>query len=73
MTVRIRTRPRGPLVVELDGPCELYGLDGQAVDLEGRTKILLCRCGHSKNPPQCDSSHYRVDFEKPPEPDDGAG
>ena len=63
-------RARGPLAVELHGPCELYGLDGVALDLAGKTRVLLCRCGHSKQAPICDGSHYQTDFEKPAAPPD---
>ncbi|MEZ4363352.1 MAG: CDGSH iron-sulfur domain-containing protein [Kofleriaceae bacterium] len=72
MSVRIRPKARGPLAVELAGPCELYGLDGNLIDLEGRTRVLLCRCGHTASAPICDGSHNRTDFEKPPARDDEA-
>ncbi len=71
--IRIRPRPRGPLAIELDGPCELYGVDGKPLDLAGKTRLLLCRCGHSASAPLCDGSHYRSDFEKPPATDDDGG
>ena len=58
---KLRCRHRGPLVVS--GRFELRGTDGELIDLEGRTKILLCRCGATKNAPFCDSSHYKTDFE----------
>lgn len=64
--IRIRPRPRGPLAIELEGPCELYGLDGEPIALGDRKRVLLCRCGHSQTAPICDGSHYRTDFEKPP-------
>lgn len=69
MTVRIRPRPRGPLAVELGGPCEVLRLDGTVIDTSEMTRILLCRCGHTATPPVCDGSHYRVDFERPADPD----
>lgn len=31
--------------------------------LEGRTKILICRCGASKRQPLCDGAHNRTRFE----------
>jgi CDGSH-type Zn-finger protein len=58
---RIKPRRRGPLAVE--GDFELYGLDGERIDLGDRRKVLLCRCGHTKSAPICDGSHYRVPFE----------
>ncbi len=66
--IRIRPRPRGPLAIELEGPCELYGLDGTEIPLGDRKRVLLCRCGHTQTAPICDGSHYRTDFEKPPAP-----
>ncbi len=69
MTVQIRCRARGPLVVELEGPCELYGLDGERIALDGRKRVLLCRCGHSKHAPLCDGAHNASDFERPPSDD----
>lgn len=52
------------MVVEADD-IELVGPDGETVDLPGRTKILLCRCGASENRPLGDGSHDRLDFEQP--------
>jgi len=52
------------MVVEAD-EIELISPDGEPVDLQGRTKVLLCRCGASENRPLCDGSHYRTDFEQP--------
>ena len=39
-------RKRGPLVVQ--GQFELRDGEGRAIDLGGRDKVLLCRCGHSE-------------------------
>lgn len=55
---RIRARKTGPLVVE--GDFELLDTDGEPVPIEGRTKVLLCRCGNSKTAPLCDGSHNRI-------------
>ena len=30
-----------------------------------RASIALCRCGHSKNKPFCDSTHKEIGFEAP--------
>lgn len=27
--------------------------------------VKLCRCGHTKNPPYCDSSHKEINFKAP--------
>jgi CDGSH-type Zn-finger protein len=67
VTVRLRARPRGPLVVELEGdePLEVFRADGSRVELSGQRKLRLCRCGASAYAPLCDGSHDRVGFEAP--------
>lgn len=64
MTItRITARPRGPLLVE--GEIELVDLDGQPIDVAGRKRLLLCRCGASSTKPLCDGAHNRIGFEAP--------
>ena len=63
MTTRITVKPRGPLVVE--GDVELYDERSRPIDLGGKKKVALCRCGHSRTRPLCDGSHNRVPFEAP--------
>ena len=67
MTIKISTRPRGPLVLEHDGKTELeiYRADGTRMDLSHLTKIRLCRCGASAYKPLCDGAHDRIGFEAP--------
>lgn len=65
---RIAARPRGPLVVE--GPFELSDAAGRPIDVSGRKRVLLCRCGNSRTTPLCDGSHNRVDFHPANERDD---
>ena len=66
MKVRICARPRGPLVVHLDGvDCELRDAEDRPIDVAGRDKLLLCRCGASSSRPLCDGSHNRIGFEAP--------
>ncbi|NOG49102.1 MAG: CDGSH iron-sulfur domain-containing protein [Chloroflexi bacterium] len=39
------------------------------VDVEGETRVTLCRCGQSKHKPFCDNSHKDIHFvaeERPP-------
>jgi CDGSH-type Zn-finger protein len=43
--------------IKLDGEFEIVDSQGQAYDLQGRTVVSLCRCGHSANKPFCDGSH----------------
>ncbi len=35
------------------------------VFVDGKVVADLCRCGHSKNKPFCDSSHRTCDFRAP--------
>jgi CDGSH-type Zn-finger protein len=51
----------GPLVVE--GEFQLLDQQGRVYGLAGRTKLSLCRCGHSERKPFCDGSHKRVGFQ----------
>jgi len=67
VTVRITTRPRGPLVVDIaDGvPLEIVRADGSRVELPSAKRVRLCRCGASAHAPLCDGSHDRIGFEAP--------
>lgn len=60
MTVRVRSKPRGPLVIE--GDFELLDESGERIDTSSLPKVSLCRCGASKAKPFCDGSHHRVRF-----------
>lgn len=61
MTVKITARPNGPYIVE--GEFELYDPTGAKVDLGGRTRIALCRCGGSVTKPICDGTHSKIGFQ----------
>ena len=63
MTVKIRVRAKGPLVVEGLSELELVGPDGAPIDLSGRERVMLCRCGASRTKPICDGAHNRVTFD----------
>ena len=56
---RIAVEENGPLHVE--GRITVRRADGQP--FESRPRMLLCRCGQSKNKPLCDGSHKEVGFE----------
>lgn len=43
--------------IRVEGDFEIVDANGNPYDLAGRTVVSLCRCGHSKNMPFCDSSH----------------
>ena len=53
--VKVTVVNNGPLLI--DGEVEVVDQEGHAYGLGGRTKIGLCRCGHSENKPFCDGSH----------------
>ena len=56
--VKIRATKDGPLIVE--GPIELYCSDGNL--LKEGSRLVLCRCGYSKNSPYCDGVHKEKGF-----------
>ena len=58
--VTITVRANGPYKVV--GPVTIVDPDGRAFALPEGTAIALCRCGHSRTKPFCDSSHKRVGF-----------
>jgi CDGSH-type Zn-finger protein len=48
--------------VKVEGDFEIVDSQGQAYNIQGRTVLGVCRCGHSNNKPFCDGSH-RNQFE----------
>ena len=75
---RITVMNNGSLRVE--GDFEIADMNGKVFGLAGRTRVTLCRCGHSATKPFCDSSHKTCEFSseveafdlKPPVPKPGA-
>jgi CDGSH-type Zn-finger protein len=61
MAAKITVKSNGSIRVE--GEFELFDASGSKFDLAGRTKISLCRCGHSNDMPFCDHSHHAVNFQ----------
>lgn len=59
-TTRITINDNGSLRVE--GDFELVDSQGRPIDLGGRTRISLCRCGGSAKKPYCDGSHKTNGF-----------
>ena len=53
----IQATPDGPLYVR--GDLKIIDQDRSIHKLK---RAALCRCGHSKNKPFCDGSHWDVDF-----------
>ena len=58
--VTIKARASGPYKVE--GPIRVLDADGVEFVLPQGSAVVLCRCGHSRTKPFCDSSHKRVAF-----------
>ena len=58
--VTIKARANGPYKVE--GPVRVIDAEGNEFVLPEGSAIVLCRCGHSRTKPFCDSSHKRVGF-----------
>jgi len=55
----------GPLLVR--GPFVLLDQDGTEIAADRET-VALCRCGKSRRPPFCDSSHKLARFKAPSAP-----
>ncbi len=60
-TTRITINDNGSLRVE--GDFELVDAQGHSIDLGGRARIGLCRCGGSAKKPYCDGSHKTNGFQ----------
>ncbi len=58
--VEISIRPSGPYLVK--GPIVLRDIDGNEMDLTGKTTVALCRCGASTTKPFCDGTHSKLGF-----------
>ncbi len=61
MATKITVLPRGPYEVEVD-TATLVGTEGKTLDVTGKAKIYLCRCGGSQNKPFCDGTHNKIGF-----------
>lgn len=61
MGTKITVKNNGSIRVE--GEFEVYDITGNKFDLNGRTTISFCRCGHSKDKPFCDGTHREKGFQ----------
>lgn len=48
--------------LRIEGDFEIVDPEGRPFGLTGRTKVSLCRCGHSADKPFCDGSHKVCGF-----------
>lgn len=60
--MKITSLPNGPNMLETDESLTLKTDTGEKAQ---KSPCYLCRCGHSKNKPLCDSSHLAAKFEAP--------
>ncbi len=58
--VTIQVRENGPLKVT--GPVTIIDVEGREFALPAGSSIVLCRCGHSRNKPFCDTTHKQIGF-----------
>lgn len=58
--ITIQARANGPLKVT--GPVTVLDSEGRPFELPPGSSIVLCRCGHSKNKPFCDTTHREIGF-----------
>lgn len=49
--------------LRIEGDFEIVDAEGKPFGLAGRTKVSLCRCGHSANKPFCDAAHKTCSFD----------
>jgi CDGSH-type Zn-finger protein len=59
--VEITIRDNGPYLVA--GPITLQDAAGNPVDIGGRERVALCRCGGSTKKPFCDGTHSKIGFQ----------
>ena len=62
MAIKVTIRPNGPYVVEGED-LELIDPAGNKVDLTGKPRFALCRCGASVTKPFCDGTHSKIGFQ----------
>jgi CDGSH-type Zn-finger protein len=58
--VEIKVRANGPY--RITGPVRIVDAEGREYVVPEGSGIVLCRCGHSRTKPFCDTSHKRVGF-----------
>ncbi len=64
MPIKMTFSPNGPIAVAGDlTELELVDPTGKPIDLAGKKRIFLCRCGGSVNKPFCDGQHSKIGFQ----------
>jgi CDGSH-type Zn-finger protein len=59
--VKITIKNNGPIRVE-GADFEICDAEGKVFNLNGRSAVSICRCGHSQKQPFCDGSHGSCEF-----------
>jgi CDGSH-type Zn-finger protein len=62
MSVKIVVNNNGSFRIEGE-EIEIVDMNGNRYNLNGRTRVSLCRCGLSKTKPFCDASHKSSGFQ----------
>ena len=64
MKIEIIATKNGPFLLTGDlSSLDLRDGDGNLYDVEGKSRIFLCRCGASTTKPFCDGKHSKIGFE----------
>ena len=58
--VTIQVRANGPYKVT--GPARIVDAEGREFVLPPGSGVVLCRCGHSRTKPFCDTTHRQIGF-----------
>lgn len=62
MAVKISFKPNGPIVLSTDGEPFPVLHSATGADIQPEKAVFLCRCGASRNKPNCDGSHVRAGY-----------
>lgn len=64
MPVKVVVIQKGPYMVSGDlNELEIADSSGRPIDLAGKDKVFLCRCGASTTKPFCDGTHSKIGFQ----------
>jgi CDGSH-type Zn-finger protein len=61
--MKVKLLENGPIMLESKGEAKLTQ-GGEEKTVPG-AKVMLCRCGQSKNMPFCDGAHAKAGFKAP--------
>jgi CDGSH-type Zn-finger protein len=61
--MKVKLLENGPIMLDSKGEAKLTQ-NGQEKTVAG-SKVMLCRCGQSKNRPFCDGAHGKANFKAP--------